>query len=177
MKQYIEWNKNIFSFAEYILFTLDKGFYFSVFSLLGLLLPLPKKLKPNKNITCSRTNFVWIQSCLDTEVMLILVLIDVQYSQKAVFSFEKCSNCQFNPPQVPTKKSFPQQKNVSFSKTSDSPPPLITNIWKTITSWRVAGGVQNVRTNILIFEFIIPQISYSVLIKIYAEMVYLQHEY
>ena len=75
------------------------------------------------------------------------------------------------------QKKFPQQKNVSFSKTSDSPPPLITNIWKTITSWRVAGGVQNVRTNILIFEFIIPQISYSVLIKIYAEMVYLQHEY
>ena len=26
--------------------------------------------------------------------MLILILIDVQYSQKAVFSFEKGSNCQ-----------------------------------------------------------------------------------
>ena len=177
MKQYIEWNKNIFSFAEYILFTLDKGFYCSGLSLLGLLLPLPKKLKPNKNIICSRTIFVLLQSSLDTEALLILVLIDVQYSQKAVFSFEKCSNCQFNPPQVSTKKSFPQQKNVSFSKTSDSPPTPITNIWKTITSWRVAGGVQNVRTNILFSEFIIPQISYSVLIKIYAEMVSLQHEY
>ena len=31
---------------------------------------------------------------LDTQVMLILTLIDVQYSQKAVFSFEKGSNCQ-----------------------------------------------------------------------------------
>ena len=28
------------------------------------------------------------------QVMLILTLIDVQYSQKAVFSFEKGSNCQ-----------------------------------------------------------------------------------
>ena len=30
----------------------------------------------------------------DTQVMLILILIDVQYSQNAVFSFEKGSNCQ-----------------------------------------------------------------------------------
>ena len=37
------------------------------------------------------------------------------------------------------------------------------------------GGVQNVSTN-LIFRFIIPQISYSVLIKIYAD-VCLQHKY
>ena len=33
--------------------------------------------------------------------MLILILIDVQYSQKAAFSFEKGSNCQKSP--------FPQQ--------------------------------------------------------------------
>ena len=31
---------------------------------------------------------------LDTQVMLILILIDVQYSQKAILSFEKGSNCQ-----------------------------------------------------------------------------------
>ena len=32
--------------------------------------------------------------------------------------------------------------------------------------WIVGGGVQNVWTNLLIFKFIIPQINYSVLIKI-----------
>ena len=31
---------------------------------------------------------------LDTQIMLVLILIDVQYSQKAVLSFEKGSNCQ-----------------------------------------------------------------------------------
>ena len=32
--------------------------------------------------------------------------------------------------------------------------------------WIVDGRLQNVRSNILIFKFIIPQINYSVLIKI-----------
>ena len=53
--------------------------------------------------------------------MLILILIDGQYSQNAVFSFEKGSNSQ----------------NHSFSgslhprKISDSHPP-VTTIWKTL---------------------------------------------
>ena len=34
--------------------------------------------------------------------MLILILIDVQYSQKAIFSFEKGAIGQITPPQVPT---------------------------------------------------------------------------
>ena len=44
--------------------------------------------------------------------MVILILIDVRYSQKAVFSFEKCSNGQnqflikFQPP---SKKIFPSK--------------------------------------------------------------------
>ena len=38
---------------------------------------------------CSLTIFVLISYSLDTQVMLILVLIDAQYSQKAIFSFEK----------------------------------------------------------------------------------------
>ena len=41
--------------------------------------------------------------------------------------------------------------------------------------WIVNGGVQNI-WNILIFKFIIPQINYSVLIKVLAE-IYLPHEY
>ena len=35
------------------------------------------------------TIFVLISYCLYTQVMLILILTDVQFSQKAVFSFEK----------------------------------------------------------------------------------------
>ena len=59
--------------------------------------------------------------------MLILILIDVQYSQKAVFSFEKGSNGQnyllffkFQPP----SKKIPQQ-NVWFL-------PTLNAIWKSL---------------------------------------------
>ena len=57
------------------------------------------KLHPNKNSIfscshCSCSIFVLISYSLDTQVMLIFILIDFQYSQKAVFSFEKGSNHQ-----------------------------------------------------------------------------------
>ena len=42
--------------------------------------------------SCSCTVFVLIPYSLDTQVVLSLILIDVQYSQKAVFSFKKRSN-------------------------------------------------------------------------------------
>ena len=53
-----------------------------------------KKKKPNKNSIfscshCSCSIFVLISYFLHTQVMLILISIDVQYSQKGVFSFEK----------------------------------------------------------------------------------------
>ena len=53
----------------------------------------------NKNVIfscshCSCTNFVLISYSFETQIMLILILIDVQYSQNAVFSFEKFSNRQ-----------------------------------------------------------------------------------
>ena len=38
--------------------------------------------------------FVLISYSFDTQVMLSLILIDVQYSQNIVFSFEKCLNRQ-----------------------------------------------------------------------------------
>ena len=41
---------------------------------------------------CFCTIFVLISYSLYTQVMLILILIDVQYSQKAAFSFEKSLN-------------------------------------------------------------------------------------
>ena len=40
------------------------------------------------------TIFVLISYSVGTQVMLILILIDVQYSQTTVFSFEKGSNRQ-----------------------------------------------------------------------------------
>ena len=43
---------------------------------------------------CSCTIFCLSSYSFETQVMLILILIDVQYSQNAVFSFEKFSNCQ-----------------------------------------------------------------------------------
>ena len=58
--------------------------------------------------------------------MLIFILIDVQYSQKAVCSFEKGSNCQnhsFSGSHYPVKKLPPQG-----------------NFWPP-TTWRVGGGV------------------------------------
>ena len=65
--------------------------------------------------------------------MLIFILIDVQYSQKAGFSFEKGSNCQNHC----SSDSLHPVKKISPSKISDSPQPL-TAILKTdiyITLW------------------------------------------
>ena len=43
---------------------------------------------------CSCTIFCLSSYSFETQVMLILILIDVQYSQNAVFSYEKFSNRQ-----------------------------------------------------------------------------------
>ena len=43
---------------------------------------------------CSCSIFVLISYSLEKQFMLILILIDVQYLQKAIFSFEKDSNPQ-----------------------------------------------------------------------------------
>ena len=120
--------------------------------------------------------------------MLLSILIDGQYSQKAVFSFEKGLNRQ----NYSSSGSLHTVKTFS-SKMSDCPPlgPSIFEEWnKNIFSfvghilftldggfycWIVNGGVQNI-WNILVFKFIIPQINYSVLIKVLAE-IYLPHEY
>ena len=64
----------------------------------------------NKNFTfscrdCSCIIFILTLYSLYTQVMLILILINVQYSQNAVFSFEKGLNDQnhsFTPAQIPT---------------------------------------------------------------------------
>ena len=56
-------------------------------------------MKPNKNVIfscshCSNTIFVLISYSLNAQIMLILILIYIQYSQKVVFSFENGLNCQ-----------------------------------------------------------------------------------
>ena len=60
------------------------------------------------------------------QVMLILILIDVQYLQNIVFSFEKGSNSQNHSSSDShhlIKKS--PQKNVTFSPTGENPPSHI----------------------------------------------------
>ena len=63
--------------------------------------------------------------------MLLLILIDVQYSQKAIFSFKKGLNCQDHS----SSGSFHPVNLPPPSKISDSPPlppsPL-TTIWNTL---------------------------------------------
>ena len=68
---------------------------------------------------CSCSIFLLISYSLDAQVMLILILIDVQYSQKAVFGFEKGLNCQNHS----TSGSLHLvKKSPHPSKISDSPP-------------------------------------------------------
>ena len=71
---------------------------------------------------------------------MILILIDVQYSQKAVISFQKGSNGQnqsFSGFQHLVEKSPPPpQKNSDFTHTGGGgifpPPPTFNAIWKTL---------------------------------------------
>ena len=71
---------------------------------------------------------------------MILILIDVQYSQKAVISFQKGSNGQnqsFSGFQHLVEKSPPPpQKNSDFTHTWGGgifpPPPTFNAIWKTL---------------------------------------------
>ena len=71
--------------------------------------------------------FVLISYSVDTQVMLILILINVQYFQKAFFSFEKGLNCQNHSSSGflhPVKKFLP----VKFPIPPHQP---LTAIWKT----------------------------------------------
>ena len=82
-------------------------------------------LQPNKNfifscIHCSCTIIALISDLLYTQVMLILILIDVQYSEKAVFNSEIASNCENHS----YSGSHHLVKNFPTSKISDLPPPL-----------------------------------------------------
>ena len=72
---------------------------------------------------------------------MILILIDVQYSQKAVISFQKGSNGQnqsFSGFQHLVEKSPPPPppKNSDFTHTGGGgifpPPPTFNAIWKTL---------------------------------------------
>ena len=65
----------------------------SGFSLLGGMVWDCSHHQPKFAHSVSHLGFLFSYS-LDTQVMLILILIDVQYSQKAILSFEKGSNCQ-----------------------------------------------------------------------------------
>ena len=68
---------------------------------------------------CSCTIFALISYSLDIQVMLILILIDVQYSQKPVFTFAKGLNGQNHSSGHLLR--FPPPSKKSPSKTSHSP--------------------------------------------------------
>ena len=59
-----------------------------------------------------------ISNSLDTQVILISILTEVQHSEKAVFSFEKGSNCQNHS----SSGSNHPVKNFSPSKKANSHP-------------------------------------------------------
>ena len=90
-----------------------------------------------------------ISYSLDTQVILILNLIDVQYLQKGVFSFEKGSNCQnhFSSGSLhPVKRSRPSKISDSHLTGKGEFPPCLTAIWKTLiykTLWSLfVDGMQ-----------------------------------
>ena len=76
---------------------------------------------------------------IDTQVMLILILVDVQYSENAVFSFEKGSNCQNHS----SLGSHHLVNNLTSKISKFSPPsggiypPPLTAIWKTLGGGRL----------------------------------------
>ena len=84
---------------------------------------------------CSFTTFLLTSYFLYTQVMLIKILIDVQYLQKADFSFENGLNSQnysfSGAHHRPPIKIFPPSR-ISHSHWETSPAPLLNNIWKTV---------------------------------------------
>ena len=73
--------------------------------------------------------------------MLILILIDVQYSRKAIFSFKKSLNCQnhsFSGSISLVKKSPPVKFQISPHWGGGSLPltPAPTAIWKTLLNFQ-----------------------------------------
>ena len=78
-------------------------------------------------------HFVLIAYSLNTQVMLILILIDVLHSQKAVFNFEKGSNGQNHSSSGshnPVKKS--PHKISKSSPLGQGISPTLIAIWETI---------------------------------------------
>ena len=82
--------------------TISQEFTYSPLSIKLSFPPYQKSIQPNKknkNVIfccshCSCTIFVLISYSFETQIMLLLILIDGRYSQNAVFSFEEFLNCQ-----------------------------------------------------------------------------------
>ena len=64
--------------------------------------------------------------------MIILILIDVQYSQKAVSSFEKGYNCQNHSSSGSLQPVTPPVKFLIAPSLGGFPTPPLTTIWKTL---------------------------------------------
>ena len=89
---------------------------------------------------CSCSFLVLNSYSLDTQVMLIL--IDVQHSRKAAFSFEKGLNWQNHSSSGSLHLVKKYLSPPPYSKISDSPPPL-TTIQKTLVVLVIGGGGMN----------------------------------
>ena len=88
----------------------------------GLLKKLATWTKACFIFTCSHCSciiFILTSYSLYTQVVLILILIDVQYSQNVVFNFEKDLNDQNH-----SSSGFQHQINKSPGKISHPPSPL-----------------------------------------------------
>ena len=111
----------------------------------GVVFPLNCKMYQNfkTKISCFwRLTLPHRRNEMISQVMLILMLIDVLYSQKVFFNFEKCSNGKNHS----SSGSHHLVKKFSTNKISDSfplplPPtvgnlsPSLTAIWKTLVIW------------------------------------------
>ena len=98
---------------------------------------------------------------LYTKVMLVLILIHVQYSQKAVFSLHKGSNRRNHPSLDslhPAKKS-PPPYHCGWEFTH-SPPPFIV-LWKTLHQWNEFLPTTKSPT----FKDIFPWLQHLVILK------------
>ena len=93
--------------------------------------PQPGKIPPPSFFIPLPPNFGFILMYI--QFMLILILIDVQYLSKFIFSFEKGSSGQSESSSYSTtqlKNSHPSKISDSFSYWEDNPLPLYTNKMK-----------------------------------------------
>ena len=109
-------------------------------------------------IVIAHVPFSLISYSFDTaEVMLILILIDVHYSQEAAFCFEKVEMVKITPPQILSELSVKKSlQQIFWFPIGAELPPHLTAIWKILSSkityGRSSSCVPHSAYAILIFD-------------------------